>query len=310
MRTARSRLLPLALLACGCSGEEPSSATSSSAGELRQVVAVASGPAELLATAAIGPERVERVAPDGARLDRWRPSNDALDAMVSARRVLVLGDEAEPWLQRAGLPPSRTVRLDAAIPASSWIEVGSFTHTHGGGESHTHGGVVAEVWTDPVLLRAMAARSQARLAGALEAPPPRLDLAPRIDAYAAELAALAEALDGRALIATRHGLEYICRTAGIELEVTELELDGEGTGPNDDAIRRLRKLAGREGAHAGLLVWPGGVDRAFAEMARDELGLRSLDFDLGGALAGRDTLTRLTESAASLRSALAPAKNR
>ncbi|MDB4736330.1 zinc ABC transporter substrate-binding protein [Planctomycetota bacterium] len=302
-----------ALLLAGCSdhGATTSSPTGfpSGGGELRPVVAVASGPAELLAAAAVGPERVERVAPEGAPLDRWRPDDDALDAMVSARRVLVLGDEAEPWLQRAGLPPSRTVRLDAAIPEASWIEVGSFAHTHGGGESHTHGGVVAEAWTDPALLRAMAQRTRGQLGAVLgegEASAPAWTLGARIDAYADELDALAEALDGRALIATHHGLEYLCRAAGIRLEVTELELDGGGSHPNDDAVRRLAELAGQEGAHAGVLVWPGPLDSAFAEKARQELGLRSVDFDLGASLAGSDTLTRLTQSTARLRAAIAP----
>ncbi len=284
---------------------------------MRPVVAVTSGPAELLAAAVLGSTRVERIAPEGASLLTWRPGDASLDAMVSARRVLVLGDEAEPWLQRAGLPPSRTLRLDAAVPESRWIEVGSVTHTHGGGESHTHGGVVAEAWTDPELLRSMAARTRRQLAGAMvesgpvapaEAPAeaPGEALGARIDAYAAELGALAEALDGRALIATHHGMEYLCRAAGIRLEVTELELDGDAGPPNDDAVRRLAELAAQEGAHAGILVWPGPLDVAFAEKAQQELGLRSLDFDLGAPLAERDTLTRLTQSAARLRAAIAP----
>lgn len=305
--TART-LLPIlsAVVAFGCSDrpEDAKEATS-----LRQVVAVTSGPAELLAAAAVGPARVERVAPRGVPLDRWRPDEEALEAMVSARRVLVLGDEAEPWLQRAGLPPSRTARLEAAVPEALWIEVGSFTHTHGGGESHTHGGVVAETWTDPDLLRVMAQRSDVRLRSALAgggAAPPPGSLDGRIDAYAAELTALAAALDGRALIATHHGMEYLCRWAGIRLEVTELELDGSGVAPNDAAVRELAELAGQEGAHAGVLVWPGQLDPTFAEMAQQDLGLRSVDFDLGGPLADRDTLTRLTQSATRLRAAIAP----
>ncbi len=308
MGTARTVLLS-ALLLASCSDQGATTPSPSSGGQLRPVVAVTSGPAELLAAAALGPKQVERVAPEGGLLDRWRPDDVALDAMVSAQRVLVLGDEAEPWLQRAGLPPSRTVRLDAAIPEASWIKVGSFTHTHGGGESHTHGGVVAEAWTDPALLRAMGQRARGQLAAVLgdgEAPAPASTLGVRIDLYADELGALAEALDGKALIATHHGMEYLCRSAGIRLEVTELELDGDGGHPNDDAVRRLAELAGQEGAHAGILVWPGTLDPAFAEKAQQELGLRSVDFDLGASLAGSDTLTRLTQSAARLRAAIAP----
>jgi hypothetical protein len=41
-------------------------------------------------------------------------------------------------------------------------------------------------------------------------------------------------------------------------------------------------------------------------MAQQELGLRSVDFKLGGTLSDRDTLTRLTQSAARLRAAIAP----
>jgi zinc transport system substrate-binding protein len=310
MGTART-LLPFisAVLAFGCSDRPEDADRATGAASLRQVVAVTSGPAQLLAAAALGPDRVEPVAPTGIPLDRWRPDDRALDAMVSARRVLVLGDEAEPWLQRAGLPPSRTTRLEAAVPEELWIEVGSFTHTHGGGESHTHGGVVAETWTDPDLLRAMAQRSNDQLRSALEsggAAPPPGSLDGRIDEYAAELTALAAALDGRALIATHHGMEYLCRWAGIRLEVTELELDGSGAPPNDAAVRELAELAGQEGAHAGVLVWPGRLDPTFAEMAQQELGLRSVDFKLGGTLSDRDTLTRLTQSAARLRAAIAP----
>jgi len=155
----------------------------------------------------------------------------------------------------------------------------------------------------------MARRSDEQLRRALEggeAAPPPAGLEGRIDAYAAELKALAATLDGRALIATHHGMEYLCRWAGIRLEVTELELDGSGAPPNDAAVRELAELAGLEGAHAGVLVWPGRLDPTFAEMAQQELGLRSLDFDLGGTLSDRDTLTRLTRSAASLRAAIEP----
>lgn len=309
MGTARNLLSLAAVIALGCADRSGSATEVPGTASLRPVVAVTSGPAELLAAAVVGQARVERAAPSGVPLDRWRPDDGALDAMVSARRVLVLGDEAEPWLQRAGLPPSRTVRLDAAIPEASWIEVGSFTHTHGGGESHTHGGVVAEAWTDPDLLRAMARRCEQQLGSVLEgseaaAPPAALDA--RIDAYAAELRALAEALDGRALIATHHGMEYLCRWAGIGLEVTELELDGSGAPPNDAAVRDLAELAGQPGAQGGVLVWPGRLDPTFAEMAQQELGLRSVDFDLGGPLSDGDTLTRLTQSAARLRAAIAP----
>lgn len=309
MGTARNLLFLSAVIAFGCSDPSGNATEVPGTASLKQVVAVTSGPAELLAAAAVGQAHVERAAPSGAALDRWRPDDGALDAMVSARRVLVLGDEAEPWLQRAGLPPSRTVRLEAAVQGEVWIEVGSFTHTHGGGESHTHGGVVAETWTDPDLLRAMARRSDVQLRSALEgggAAPPPGGLDGRIDAYAAELTALAAALDGRALIATHHGMEYLCRWAGIRLEVTELELDGSGVPPNDAAVRELAELAGQEGAHAGVLVWPGWLDPTFAEMAQQELGLRSVDFDLGSTLSDRDTLTRLTQSAARLRAAIAP----
>ena len=289
----------LVLLACGGAPEEDAAAASGAV--RRPVVAVASGPAALLAEAAVGPDGVERVAPRGADMASWRPDDDALDAMVSARAVLVVGDGFEPWLQRAGLPPSRTVRLDAAVPEGRWIEVGTFTHTHGGGEAHTHGGVVAEAWTDPAILRAMAARSRERLG---EGAAPDGDLERRIAAYEAALTDLSEALEGRALIATHHGLEYLCRAAGIELEVTELELDVAGAPPNDAAVRELEALAGREGAHAGVLVWPGRLDEAFARKARGALGLRSVDFDLGGALDERDTLERLTESTARLRASI------
>ena len=309
MGTVRTLLLSTAIALCGCSDQLAGTEGAHGTTPLRSVVAVTSGPAELLAAAAVGQARVERVAPSGIPLDRWRPDDGARDAMVSARRVLVLGDEGEPWLQRAGLPPSRTARLEAAVPVERWIEVGSFTHTHGGGESHTHGGVVVETWTDPDLLRAMARRSAVQLRSALEgggAAPPPGGLDGRIDAYAAELTALAAALDGRALIATHHGMEYLCRWAGIRLEVTELELEGSGAPPNDAAVRELAELAGQEGAQAGVLVWPGRLDPTFAEMAQQELGLRSVDFDLGGTLSDRDTLTRLTQSVARLRAAIAP----
>ena len=211
---------------------------------MRPVVAVTSGPAELLAAAVLGSTRVERIAPEGASLLTWRPGDASLDAMVSARRVLVLGDEAEPWLQRAGLPPSRTLRLDAAVPESRWIEVGSVTHTHGGGESHTHGGVVGRrPGRTPTCCGAMAAAERRRqlrrrhgwragAAAPAEAPAeaPGEALGARIDAYAAELGALA-ASAGRARAdrdAPRDGVP-VPRRRGIRLEVTELEL-GRGRG--------------------------------------------------------------------------------
>ena len=301
----RPRLLLALLSGLAACGAESTPSGPAAPSALRPVVAAASGPAALVAAAA-GAEAVELVAPLGAEMATWRPDDASLDAMVTARSVVVVGDGFEPWLQRAGLPPSRTVRLEAAIPDERWIEVGTFTHTHGGGEAHEHGGRVEAVWTDPEALRSMHALALSRLGGEGDGAP---GFEARVRAYEAQLRALSEALDGRALIATGHGLEYLCRAAGITLEVTALELDGAGDTPNSLAVRDLEALAGRRERHAGVLVWPGRLDEPFAGKVQATLGLRSVDFDLGGALAERDTLERLTESAARLRAAVASSED-
>lgn len=306
-------LAVLSLSACG--DERP--ATAGSRGPTLDVVAVASAPAELFARMAVGPERVIPAAPEGTSMTDWRPTDAELETMVGARRVVVVGADLEPWLQRAGLPPSRTLVLADRSTDSQWIEVGVVTHTHGGGEAHSHGGVVSEVWTDPGLARRFVERAAGELASVVDGAEDgggerRRALLERIDAYEAALGDLADALDSRALIAADHGLEYAARAGDFALEVALLELDGSGAPPNGQGVRDLERFAADASRHAGVLVWPGPIDETFAEAARGELGLVSVHFDLGATLdgSGDDCLARLTASVERVRKAVLEARSR
>ena len=302
------------LAACGGDAQPERSAR----GPRSNVVAVASGPTQLVAEALLGADLVRTVAPAGTRMADWRPDDEAIRQMVDARRVLVVGGEFEPWLQRTSLPPSRTVTLTDLVPVDRKIEVGAIEHTHGGGESHSHGGIVPTVWTDPVQLRAAIAALAESLPASLDGvertnvQAPRAALLGRIDAYEASLRELGATASGRTVIATDHGLEYVARAAEVELEVALLELDGGGP-PNDQGVRDLERLAKDPSSHAGVLVWPGAIDAAFAERVQEQLGLVSVHFDLGGEVDGpgsSDALERLTASGDALREAIQESRSR
>lgn len=273
----------------------------------RDVVAVASGPAELVARALFGPDKVDQVAGAEAdwRADTWRPSDDELARLVDARAVLTVGAEFEPWAQRAGLPPSRSVVLAAGLDPAALIQVGTLEHTHGGGESHSHGGQVPTFWTDPDLLEAALGAARPALS-AEPAASSEGQLQGKIQAYRDALADLGPALGGRRLLASGHGLEYIARAAKIELEVCLVESDASGR-RDDGGVRDLEASA-RAGNAAPLLVWLQPIEDEFAKRVRSKLGLTSLHFDTGGApqadASGPDTLDRLTASVRSLSAAL------
>ncbi len=328
MHRHSAALIAIAALAVTCGGDDPSR---SERGPRENFVAVAAGPARLVAEAIVGSDHVRAVAAAGTSMATWRPGDEALEAMIGARRIVVVGAEFEPWLQRAGLPPSRTLTLAERGTGDRWIEIGAIEHTHGGGESHSHGGVVPTVWTDPQQLRAFLRACARDLPGAIDgldaesSKASRRALEGRIDAYEEALEGLRAAAGGRALIATDHGLEYIARAAGIELVVTPLEFGDTGASPNDQAIRDLETLAADSERHAGVLVWPvrlegqidrnfaGDSDRDFAAAIHAELGLVSVHFDLGGTLGDAvsdDTLARLMGSIARLHAALLDHKPR
>ncbi|MEM9382193.1 MAG: metal ABC transporter substrate-binding protein [Planctomycetota bacterium] len=312
--TPLAALAAAALAACGGDASTERSAR----GPRANVVAVASGPAALLAGALVGGELVRSVAPAGTRMADWRPDDEAIRGMVDARRLLVVGGEFEPWLQRTSVPPSRTVALSDLVPGTKRIEVGAIEHTHGDGESHSHGGVVPTIWTDPAQLRAAIDALAESLPAALDGveranlQAPRAALLERVAAYEASLAELGAVAAGRPVIATDHGLEYVARAAELGLEVALLELDGDGP-PNDQGVRDLERLAKDSGSHAGVLVWPGPIDAAFAERVREQLGLVSVHFDLGGEISAPDegdALERLTASVEALRGAIQESRPR
>ena len=210
----RLRTLPLLFAAClaACSQPSPEGSGGAARAAIREVVAAASAPAELIASAALGPEQIERIghAPGSA----WSPSDEELKALVTARRVVLMGAEFEPWAQRAGLPPSRTLELSDGLDPSLLISTATVTHTHGKGAAHNHGGLIPTTWTDPALLRAMVHGAGELLAGALPIVDDsraaeagverRLALEEQLKDYEASLEELKTALAGRRPVSYTH----------------------------------------------------------------------------------------------------------
>ena len=295
-------LLLLALLAAGCaddSGGERSRATT------RDVIAVASGPALHLATLATGQERVDLVPATGTAPAGWRPTDEQLGRLISARRVLLVGADFEPWTQRAGLPPSRVATVADHLPDSVLITVGSIEHTHGTGPAHSHGGPVPTMWTDPDAWEPLLAATRAALEvpGRADLPAGTLD---ELAKYRAALAELRDAVGGRAVIATDHGLEYIARAADFEVRVALLE-------PNEDGPTNRRGVLQAEAFSkkkddAGVLVWIDEVPlEQFSVVAKESLGLTSVHFDTGASPTGRlDTIERARASVVRLINTIRP----
>ncbi|QDV08542.1 Periplasmic solute binding protein family protein [Planctomycetes bacterium Poly30] len=303
-------LLAVALDGLSCGG---ASAPGAERAGIREVVTVASAPAELIAEVSVGPGLVERLGAD-ASAGGWSPSNADLVSLVTARRVLLMGAEFEPWAQRAGLPPSRTITLGDGLSRDAFIATATVSHTHGQGPSHSHGGVVLTVWTDPAQLRAMVHGAGEMLAGVLEAPeaPDAATQAVKrheafeaeVAAYEAAIADLKERVGGRRLFAVAHGLEYVARAADAPLLVTLLEI--EASGERNDHAAALLEQAAAEPGHAGVLVWLGPIDAPFEKIAKEGLGLTSVRVDLGLEGSGATLLSRMTKSLEGLSAAVAP----
>lgn len=286
----------LGLAACSSGADEP---PPSRARQSRDVVAVTSGPAQWIAELVLAEGQWDAVAKAGARPDAWRPDDAELDRLISARKILLVGEEFEPWTQRAGLPPSRVVSLVSLADPDRLLVTEGITHTHGTGAAHSHGGTVPTVWTDPDLLEALLPEVAKALGAASRAP----QNIPGLEAYRAALADLRAASGGRAIIASGHGLEYIGRATGIEVRVALLEPDENG--PTNDRGTHLLQGFAKKPDDAGLLVWIEPPPPAFTKLAEQELGLTSVHFNLGGS-AGSKTIATLTESTRRLTAALQP----
>ena len=297
LRLSALSLVLISLASCGAK-----SSTGVERAKIREVVAVASAPAELIASITLEPASLERVGAEWSA--DWSPSDADLNSLVTARRVILMGAEFEPWAQRAGLPPSRTLDLSQGLDPSALISTATVTHTHGKGPAHSHGGQVPTTWTDPALLRAMVHGAGELITGVLPivdsaaaseaAVQRRLALEEQLKDYEAALQELKTALGGRRLFAVAHGLEYIARAADAPLLVTLLEI-GAGGSRNDHAASLLEAAAAEPG-HAGVLVWLGPIDAAFAQIARDDLALTSVSFDVASGGSGATVLDRLTAS--------------
>ena len=298
-------VLAHALIACG-----PESSEGRERAPIREVVAVASAPAELIAGAVLEKSFLERVGAEPT--PTWSPSDNELEILVTSRHVLLIGAEFEPWAQRAGLPPSRTIELARGLDSTGFISTATVSHTHGKGPAHSHGGVVPTLWTDPTLLRAMIHGAGELLTGTLPiADDPATTQAAlerrrlveeQIVDYEAALLELKTALAGRRLLATDHGLEYIARAVNAPLDVALLEIeDGR---PTNDHAASLLEAAAAKADHAGVLVWLTIIDPNFASLASDELGLTSVMFNLRDSESGDTVLPHLAANARELADAV------
>ncbi|MEL6712933.1 MAG: zinc ABC transporter substrate-binding protein [Planctomycetota bacterium] len=294
------------LIATACGPADPEGGSGSA--ELRDIVAVTSAPAAQLVRWVLPGAVQEAVLPAGVLPRDWSPDDAALDALVSARAVVTIGDvELEPWTQRVALPPSRTIQAASGLDEASIITVGTVKHTHGDGPAHSHGGTVATFWSDPELVPTLAASvaDGLRRAGFEDARVP--DGAAPWDDGLAELRAavreLGEAAAGRAILASDHGLEYLARDAGVTLRVALLECGPKGpTSPK--GLAQLSEFSG-ERDDAGLLVVFSDEEARAAAGAAAEFDRTLHVFDLGVRYdPAAECLPRLARSVRALSAAL------
>ncbi|MBL4771846.1 MAG: zinc ABC transporter substrate-binding protein [Planctomycetes bacterium] len=231
-------------------------------------------PLTTLARELLGPESaVECLLAPGQDPAHWTPSPTDLEGLTRARAVLVNGAGLETWLMTANLAPTRLVRVSKGF-AGSWIEhKGQLQHSHGARGAHDHVGFDPHVWMDPLLAleQARALQEQALLRGWVTAEtvqPKAAALEVRLRELDGLWAQLAEALQGRTLLANHDAYAYPARRHGIAIQVFDADPE-----KSLDATRLQELAAAQQTSGANIMLFEASPDARLAHQLKVDLGL-------------------------------------
>ncbi|MEL7465047.1 MAG: metal ABC transporter substrate-binding protein [Pseudomonadota bacterium] len=216
----------------------------------------------------LGGDAVEVLFPIPADADPafWRPKLKDIAAIQAADLIALNGAGYAAWTTKASLRRSRIVDTSAGF-SDDYIQTETVTHSHGDGGEHSHAAIATHTWLD----FALAARQAEALASAMARRVPeaaatvdaaRSDLIGELEALDREAAAAAEALRGRAIIATHPRYQYFARAYGLDIRSLEWEA---GEAPSEKQWRDLTALAEETGA--AILLWEAAPPDAARERA-------------------------------------------
>lgn len=229
-------------------------AFAATAAEPLRVYAVSAPLADFAAR--LGGDRVAATfpVPPGRDPAFWRPSIALIAEFQSADLILLNGAGFAAWTEKVSLPRARVVDTSRGF-ADRYIKTEGVTHSHGPEGEHSHAALAAYTWLD----FALAAEQARAVAGALarRAPDAEADVAERLAALEAELAALDEraralgaALVGVRVIASHPRYQYFARAYGVA--IASLDWDA-GAAPTEAQWAEFDRLRGA--APRALMLW-------------------------------------------------------
>lgn len=297
--------LGICLLAMACSKPaEESAAAPEATGKL--VVYATNYPIAYMAER-IGGDAIDLrfPIPEGKDPAYWKPSEDDIAAMQSARLLLTNGAKYENWLEKATLPESIIVNTSSAV-TDRYIETeDAVVHSHGPEGTHSHAGLASTTWLDPAFARAHAEGIAKALTEKAPGEAASFDhnltvLLADFDQWAATLDSAAEPLGDRPLFASHPVYQYLERRMGLNLVSMHWEPNEM---PESAAWTDFDQLLER---HAGqLMLWedePLPETRAALEERGVVIVVYPPCFNRPGS---GDFLSVMLENAANLETALA-----
>ncbi|MFT5198149.1 MAG: zinc transport system substrate-binding protein [Planctomycetota bacterium] len=194
-----------------------------------RIVVATTWPLTTLAQALLGPDTpVECLLEPGEDPAQWTPDAGTQAQLMQAKAVLINGAHLETWLMSVNLAPTRLINVSVAFTAS-WIEYqGELQHSHGNRGSHDHVGVDPHVWMDPLLAleQARTLQIQAVQRGWISqelASQRGSALEVRLREIDSLWARVAQALDGRSLLANHDAYSYPARRYGLNIYVIDAD---------------------------------------------------------------------------------------
>ncbi len=159
IRTCCFRLIVLvaclAIVGCGKSDIESGTPVTST----RDVVATSFYPTTFMAEQLLGSAvPVECIVPEGVEPSAWRPNDNAVQQLQSAKLVVLNGAGFEKWVTTTTLPAARLVDTTSGLaePLIQYRNV--ITHQHGPAGDQSREGIDAHTWLDPIIAKHQATK--------------------------------------------------------------------------------------------------------------------------------------------------------
>lgn len=258
---------------------------------------------------------VRKIVPDSTTSPKWRPKRADIEAMRSAKLIVMNGAGYEPWKDRVSLPDSRVVDSSEGFRDELIRIPDAVTHQHGPDGKHSHAGFVSALWLDPILAAAQLTELEKSLAALMP------DQKKQTTTETARMKATLESLnseleDIRGLIdpskmviaSDSAAVSYLTRRLGCKLKYLHWEAPDSPTEENKTELQALTKELPVERAQRVFLLNPRCPDDA--ESWCVEAGFQVARIDLiehpagtGGPNSG-DMMERMQQNLTRLRKAI------